>query len=88
MTWVISAGVVVIFSAISFSAGYALGREVGRTETGQGVCGNGVGGLFGGAGDDGLASVKAGGGCGKEALKGGLKRFRWISGGAGSGISV
>ncbi|KAL1963397.1 hypothetical protein VTN77DRAFT_8413 [Rasamsonia byssochlamydoides] len=32
MTWVISAGVVVLFSAISFSAGYALGREVGRTE--------------------------------------------------------
>jgi len=88
MTWVISAGVVVIFSAISFSAGYALGREVGRTETAQAVCGNGVGGLFGSAGDDGFASVKSGAGCGKEAVKGGLKRFRWISGGGGSGISV
>ena len=32
MTWVISAGVVVLFSAISFSAGYAMGKEVGRTE--------------------------------------------------------
>ena len=34
MTWVVSAGVVVLFSAISFSAGYAIGREVGRLETG------------------------------------------------------
>lgn len=35
MTWVLSAGVVVLFSAISFSAGYALGREVGRVEAGM-----------------------------------------------------
>ena len=34
MTWVMSAGVVVLFSAISFSAGYAIGKEVGRLETG------------------------------------------------------
>lgn len=32
MTWFISAGVVLVFSAISFSAGYAWGREVGRIE--------------------------------------------------------
>lgn len=31
-TWVVSAGVLVLFSAISFSAGYALGREVGRVD--------------------------------------------------------
>ena len=31
-TWVISAGVVVLVSAISFSAGYAMGKEVGRAE--------------------------------------------------------
>lgn len=43
MTWVISAGVVVLFSAISFSAGYALGREVGRTEAGVVAGGEGVG---------------------------------------------
>ena len=35
MTWVVSAGVVVLFSAISFSAGYAIGKEVGRYETGN-----------------------------------------------------
>ncbi len=34
MTWVVSAGVVVLFSVIGFSAGYAIGREVGRMEAG------------------------------------------------------
>lgn len=49
MTWVMSAGVVVLFSAISFSAGYVVGREVGRVEAGtlasrEGiVCGKEVG---------------------------------------------
>lgn len=43
MTWVVSAGVVVLFSAISFSAGYAIGREVGRMEAGMGP-GSGLGG--------------------------------------------
>lgn len=42
MTWVVSAGVVVLFSAISFSAGYAIGREVGRLETGANIAGPGV----------------------------------------------
>jgi hypothetical protein len=32
LTWVVSAGVVVLVSAISFSAGYAMGREAGYTE--------------------------------------------------------
>ena len=49
MTWVVSAGVVVLFSAISFSAGYAIGRDVGRLESGTMggkdgiVCGKEVG---------------------------------------------
>ena len=34
LTWVVSAGVVVIVSAISFSAGYAMGKEVGKTDVG------------------------------------------------------
>ena len=71
MTWVISAGVVVIFSAISFSAGYMLGREVGKTETG------GFGSVFG----DG-----SNGRCGRETVKGSLKRLRWGTAAAGSGI--
>ena len=32
LTWVLSAGVVVLVSAISFSAGYAMGKEVGQAE--------------------------------------------------------
>ena len=49
MTWAVSAGVVVLFSAISFSAGYAIGKEIGRVETGAMngkdgiVCGKEVG---------------------------------------------
>lgn len=34
LTWVVSAGVVVVLSAISFSAGYSLGREAGLLEAG------------------------------------------------------
>lgn len=32
LTWVVSAGVVVLVSALSFSAGYVVGRETGRAE--------------------------------------------------------
>ncbi|EAS36981.3 uncharacterized protein CIMG_02335 [Coccidioides immitis RS] len=78
MTWVISAGVVVLFSAISFSAGYVLGREVGRTEAGQGLYANG----------NGLSGARTGAGCGKDAVKGGLRQFRWVRGGSGSGIAA
>ena len=66
MTWVVSAGVVVLFSAISFSAGYAYGRELGRVEAGLGngagsgiSCAKEVGTNFGGGGS------------------GALKRLRW-----------
>lgn len=40
MTWFISAGVVLVFSAISFSAGYAWGKEVGRYEAQFGLEGS------------------------------------------------
>ncbi|KAJ9614986.1 hypothetical protein H2200_001060 [Cladophialophora chaetospira] len=42
-TWMISAGVVLVFSAISFSAGYAWGREVGRIEGEMGLPGGSCG---------------------------------------------
>lgn len=67
-SWMISAGVVLVFSAISFSAGYAWGREVGRIEGEFGLTGAGAG---------------AGAGCGQEAMRGsgtGLRRLRWSSG--------
>lgn len=73
MTWVLSAGVVVLFSAISFSAGYMLGKEVGRMEasSGMGPC---DGGLTGGAASE------------QQAVKGSLKKLRWGSSNAGAGI--
>jgi len=33
LTWVVSAGVVVLVSVVGFGAGYAMGKEVGRQET-------------------------------------------------------
>jgi hypothetical protein len=63
LTWVISAGVVVVVSAISFSAGYAMGKEVGRGEAG--FLGGGGGELGGESGE-----------CGKEVVRGGLRRLR------------
>ncbi|KAJ5274254.1 hypothetical protein N7497_004850 [Penicillium chrysogenum] len=70
MTWVISAGVVVLFSAISFSAGYMIGREVGRAEVG----------MMG----DGVPGPRPSVGCGQEAVRGGLRKLRWGSAAAGS----
>ncbi|KAJ5592342.1 hypothetical protein N7537_009246 [Penicillium hordei] len=70
MTWVISAGVVVLFSAISFSAGYMIGREVGRAEVG----------MMG----DGVPGPRPSAACGQEAVRGGLRKLRWGSAAAGS----
>lgn len=42
VSWVISAGMVLVFSAISFSAGYAWGREAGRIEAEMGLTGGGT----------------------------------------------
>ncbi|OJJ48173.1 hypothetical protein ASPZODRAFT_130121 [Penicilliopsis zonata CBS 506.65] len=80
MTWVISAGVVVLFSAISFSAGYIIGREVGRAEAAPGMMG--VPGL-----GDGASGARASASCGREAVQGGLKRLRWGSA-AAAGSSI
>lgn len=61
MSWVISAGVVLAFSAISFSVGYAWGKEVGRFNGNMGV------GLEGGS--CGREAIRGSGG--------GLRRLRW-----------
>jgi len=52
VTWMISAGVVLVFSAISFSAGYAWGKEVGRIEGEMGIS----------SGSCGREALKSGGG--------------------------
>lgn len=64
MTWVVSAGVVVLVSVVGFGAGYVIGREVGHQEA-----------IAAGA-----SSVNETTSCGREVLRtsgGGLKRFKW-----------
>jgi hypothetical protein len=64
LTWVVSAGVVVLVSALSFSAGYVVGKEAGRAEL-LGEVGSGV--------------REAGRACGRDAIEGagrGLRRLR------------
>lgn len=66
-TWVVSAGVVVLVSALSFSAGYVVGNEAGYAEA---------------MGQMGTVGSEAGS-CGKEAVRGtglGLRRLRWTGG--------
>lgn len=74
MSWMISAGVVLVFSAISFSVGYAWGKEIGRFESG------GINLAVAGGGGSG-----EGASCGREAMRGstgGLRRLRWGTGGS------
>ena len=61
MSWMISAGVVLVFSAISFSVGYAWGKEVGRFEGSMGVGAD--------APSCGREAMRGG--------TGGLRRLRW-----------
>ncbi|KAK3362715.1 hypothetical protein B0T25DRAFT_561779 [Lasiosphaeria hispida] len=71
LTWVVSAGVVVLVSVVGFGAGYVIGREVGRQEGAMGL----------GAGASATSNASAS--CGRELVKstsgGTLRRFRWGS---------
>ncbi|KAJ9157816.1 hypothetical protein NKR23_g769 [Pleurostoma richardsiae] len=79
LTWVVSAGVVVLVSVVGFGAGYVIGREVGRQEA---AAGGGLG--MGGSGAGANASS-----CGRELVRGTtaasgpgggtLRRFRWTT---------
>ncbi|PMD49699.1 uncharacterized protein K444DRAFT_281749 [Hyaloscypha bicolor E] len=73
LTWVVSAGVVVLVSVVGFGAGYVIGREVGRQEV--------LGGLNG-------STIIDGGSCGREVARstGSLRRFKWGMGGAAKAI--
>ncbi|KAI1266765.1 hypothetical protein F5Y18DRAFT_425315 [Xylariaceae sp. FL1019] len=64
MTWVFSAGVVVLVSVVGFGAGYVIGREAGRQET--------LSGLASGNTSCGGEVIRSGGGS--------LRRFRFGSG--------
>lgn len=72
-TWVVSVGVVVVFSAISFSAGYTMGKEAGRFEA-SGITGTGEG-----------ASACARE-AGRSGL--GLRRLRWATVASGVGVGA
>ncbi|KAI8223380.1 hypothetical protein K4K57_010517 [Colletotrichum sp. SAR 10_99] len=77
LTWVVSAGVVVLVSVVGFGAGYVIGREVGRQEV-LSAAGAGVN----------ASTVADSSSCGREVIRssgGGLRRLRW---GAGVGRSV
>lgn len=66
LTWVVSAGVVVLVSVVGFGAGYVIGREVGRQEALSASVG----------------SVNETTSCGREAIRsssGTLRRFKWGS---------
>jgi hypothetical protein len=62
-TWFVGAGVVVLVSALSFSAGYITGREAGRAEILE---------LGMGAGEAGRCGKEAMAGAGR-----GLRRLQW-----------
>ncbi|RYP25283.1 hypothetical protein DL767_008461 [Monosporascus sp. MG133] len=69
LTWVVSAGVVVLVSVVGFGAGYVIGREVGRQESLTSLS----------AGGNASAFVD-GSSCGKEVVRSGggaLRKFRW-----------
>ncbi|KAH6845262.1 hypothetical protein B0I37DRAFT_379667 [Chaetomium sp. MPI-CAGE-AT-0009] len=97
LTWVVSAGVVVLVSVVGFGAGYVIGREVGRQEGGSSVASlAGVGGGGGGAGATNASSAAVG--CGGELVRAGaagggggagsgtLRRIRW--GGVGKSVAA
>ena len=75
LTWVVSAGVVVLVSVVGFGAGYVIGREVGRQEALAGL--------------NSSSMLGDGGSCGREVVRGSgtLRKFRWGSGVAKSVVA-
>jgi hypothetical protein len=84
LTWVLSAGVVVLVSALSFSAGYVVGRETGRTEA-VGLLTEGTAGAGRCAGEV-IGEVASSNGSSMGGLGGSWKRLRWSSAAVG-GVS-
>lgn len=97
LTWVLSAGVVVLVSALSFSAGFSAGRESTHAEllsSSAGSRGSGgtgwarfASGAFDGAAPDPAAAAS----CGRDAAWGrsfGLRRLRWTGAALGGAASV
>lgn len=67
LTWVVSAGVVVLVSVVGFGAGYVIGREVGKQEALAASVGS-------------VSSVNETTSCGSEVIRSsssGLRKLRW-----------
>lgn len=67
LTWVVSAGVVVLVSVVGFGAGYVIGREVGKQEALAASVGS-------------VGSVNETTSCGQEVIRSsgnGLRKLRW-----------
>lgn len=75
LTWVVSAGVVVLVSALSFSAGYVVGKEAGHAEA--------MGQLGSVGSEAGRCSKEATSELGRAGI--GFRRLRWTG---GSGVRV
>jgi hypothetical protein len=70
LTWVVSAGVLVLVSVVGFGAGYVIGWEIGRQEA------------LAAGGGNGSMVLGDGTSCGREVVRGSggtLRRFRWGS---------
>lgn len=69
LTWVVSAGVVVLVSVVGFGAGYVIGREVGRQEAQDALSMS-------------LGAANETSHTGREVIRssGGLRRLRWGAG--------
>lgn len=76
LTWVMSAGVLVLVSVVGFGAGYVIGREVGRGEAITGLNGT---------------TLVDSSTCGREAVRGStgsLRRFKWGVGTAARAVAA
>ena len=97
LTWVLSASVVVLVSALSFSAGFSAGRESSHAELLSSSAGSRGSGSTGwarfaaGAFDSTATDPAVAASCGRDAAWGrsfGLKRLRWTGAALGGAASV
>lgn len=77
LTWVVSAGVVVLVSVVGFGAGFVIGREVGRQEAASSMSAAAAGSSMPANSSAASASTA----CGREIMRSStgstLRRFRW-----------